>query len=58
MSFRQFLAFAGVALALLVVPSAVADPPTLIVPSSFTAFVDGGGPYPVSYTTPTAEWYC
>ncbi len=56
MSFRQLIAFVGVALALLIVPSAVADPPTLFnVPSSFTAFVDGGGPYPVSYTTPTAD---
>ena len=56
MSFRQLLAFAGVALALLVVPSAVADPPTLFnVPSSFTVFVDGAGPYSVSYTTPTAD---
>ena len=33
----------------------VSDPTLFNVPSSFTAFVDGGGPYPVSYTAPTAD---
>ncbi len=50
MSVRQLLVLTGVALALLVVPSAVADPPTLTLPSSFTVSVDGPGPYPVSYS--------
>jgi hypothetical protein len=49
MSTRQLLVAVGAALALLVVPSAVADAPSLTVPSSFTQSVDGPGPYTVTY---------
>lgn len=55
MTGRQILVAAGVGLALLVVPSAVADAPTLSVPSSFTESVDGPGPYPVSYTVSAVD---
>jgi len=55
MSGRRLLALLGVAAALLIVPSAVADAPTVSVPSSFTYFVDGGGPnYTVTYPAASA----
>ena len=57
MTSRQLLLLAGIALALLVIPSAVADAPILTLPASFTASVDGPGSsglYPVSYPAPSA----
>jgi hypothetical protein len=55
MSGRRVLALVGVATALLVVPSAVADPPTLSLPSSFTHSVDGPGPYSVTYSASASD---
>jgi hypothetical protein len=55
MSLRQLLVLVGVALALLVVGSAVADPPNLSVPSSVTSNVDGPGPYPVTYSVSATD---
>jgi hypothetical protein len=55
MTTRRLLALLGVVAALLVVPSAVADAPSLNLPSSFTNLVDGAGPYPVSYSASASD---
>jgi len=55
MTARRFLVAIGLGLALLFVPSAVADPPDLTVPGSFTVPVDGPGPYPVSYSVSATD---